>query len=84
MPELRRRFNVQDLAIFGSTARDEASPASDLDLLVTFAGTADFDRFMGLKLFLEDLLEIGIDLVTPNAVRSELRPIIEREAVHVS
>jgi len=84
MAGLRRRFGVKDLALFGSTARDETSPNSDLDVLVEFEGKPDFDRFMGLKLHLEDLLGTKVDLVTAKALRPELRPQIEREAVHVS
>jgi predicted nucleotidyltransferase len=80
---LRGRFGVRDLALFGSVARDEARDESDLDLLVTFEGRPDFDRFMGLKLYLEDLLGRRVDLVTPAAVREELRAGIERDAIHV-
>lgn len=80
---LHRRFGVVDLALFGSLARDEAREDSDLDLLVTFEGTPDFDRFFGLKCYLEDLFGKTIDLVTPKALRPELRPRIEREAIHV-
>jgi uncharacterized protein len=82
-PALRDRFGVKDMAVFGSVARDQAHEGSDLDLLVDFDGKPDFDRFMGLKLYLEDLLGRTIDLVTPNALRPELRPGIEREAIHV-
>jgi predicted nucleotidyltransferase len=80
---LRRRFGVKELSVFGSVARDEAHEDSDLDLLVTFDGTPDFDRFMDLKFYLEDLLGRTIDLVTPSALRPELRSRIEREAIHV-
>lgn len=80
---LRRRFGVKDIAVFGSLARDELNEGSDLDFLVTFEGKPDFDRFMDLKLYLEDIFARPIDLVTKNALRPELRPGIEREAIHV-
>jgi len=54
MPAARARFGVRDLAVFGSVARGDASNASDLDVLVDFVGSATFDGYMGLKLFLED------------------------------
>jgi predicted nucleotidyltransferase len=82
MPTLRDRFGVESLTLFGSTARDQVGAASDLDLLVTFEGRADFDRFMGLKLHLEDLFGRDVDLVTPNAF-AELRAGVEREAIRV-
>ena len=81
--EIRRRFAVKDLAIFGSTARDETRPRSDLDVLVAFEGPAKFDRFMDLKFYLEDLFGVPVDLVTKTALRPELRPQIEEEAIHV-
>ncbi len=82
--EIRRRFAVKELAVFGSIARAEARPESDIDVLVTFEGKAEFDRFMDLKFYLEELLGVRVDLVTRKALRPELRPQIEREAIHVS
>jgi predicted nucleotidyltransferase len=84
VPEIRRRFGVADLAVFGSLARNEAHLGSDVDVLVTFASSPDFDRFMDLKFYLEDLLGVRVDLVTRSALRPELRPQIEGEAIHVA
>jgi predicted nucleotidyltransferase len=81
--ELARRFGVTDLALFGSTARGAARPDSDVDVLVTFDGPATSQRYFGVQFYLEDLLGCTIDLVTDKALRAELRPHIEREAVHV-
>jgi predicted nucleotidyltransferase len=79
-----RAFGVKSLALFGSVSRDEAKPQSDVDLLVEFDGPATFDRFMGLKLFAEDLLGRTVDLVTKKGLRSQLRPQVEREAIRVA
>ena len=49
MPEIRRRFGVRELAIFGSVARNEARADSDVDVLVDFAERPTFDNYMGLK-----------------------------------
>jgi hypothetical protein len=70
--------------LFGSTARDEAGQESDLDLLVDFEVGPTFDSFMGLKFYLEDRLGKRVDLVTPNALKPRMRPIVEREAVDVA
>jgi len=77
-------FKVKSLAIFGSVARDEARLDSDVDVLVEFEGLATFDRYMELKLFLEDLLGRPIDLVTRKGIRPELAPYIEQEARRVA
>lgn len=82
-PELTRRFGVAQLALFGSTARDTAVQASDVDILVTFNGPATAAAFFGVKFFLEELLGDPVDLVTVNAVRPELRPYIMQESVYV-
>ena len=78
------RFGVKSLALFGSVARDEAGPESDLDLLVEFEGTATFDGYMSLKLYLEDLLGSHVDLVMRKALRPRMVPSVEREAVRVA
>ena len=82
-PELQARFGVTSLALFGSTARDEASSSSDVDILVTFDGPATSKRYFGVQFYLEDLLGCPVDLVTEKALRPELRPYIEQERVNV-
>ncbi len=69
--------------LFGSTARDAARDNSDVDILVAFDGPATSERYFGVQFYLEDLLGLPVDLVTEKALRSELRPYIEKEAVHV-
>ena len=78
------RLGVKDIAIFGSVARDDAGPTSDIDVLVDFQGRADFDRYMDLKFFLEGLLQRRVDLVTRAALKPRMRPIVEREAIRVA
>ena len=80
---LTERFGVTDLALFGSAARDETGPDSDIDILVSFDGPATSRRYFGVLFYLEDLLGRQVDLVTDKALRPELRPHIEQEAMHV-
>lgn len=82
-PELSRRFGVAQLALFGSSARDEARPDSDLDVLVDFDGPATSRRYFGVQFYLEDLFGRPVDLVTSKALRRELRPFVEQEAIRV-
>jgi len=82
-PILAERYGVTKLALFGSTARGAARPDSDVDVLVAFDGVANSTRYFGVQFYLEDLLGCPVDLVTEKALRAELRPFIEREAVHV-
>jgi uncharacterized protein len=80
---LSERFGVTDLALFGSTARDTAGEGSDVDILVSFDGPATSKRYFGVQFYLEDLLGCPVDLVTDKALRPELRPYVEKEAIHV-
>jgi predicted nucleotidyltransferase len=82
-PELEARFGVTSLALFGSTLHDLAGADSDVDILVTFDGPATSKRYFGVQFLLEDLLGCPVDLVTDKALRPELRPYIEPEAVYV-
>jgi hypothetical protein len=82
-PELRARFGVTRLALFGSIARDTATSGSDVDILVAFDGPATSRRYFGVQFYLEDLFGCPVDLVTENALRPELRPFIERERINV-
>lgn len=82
-PTLVARYGVARLALFGSTVRDTARGDSDIDILVSFDGPATSERYFGVQFFLEDLLGRPVDLVTDKALRPELRPFIEKEAVHV-
>jgi predicted nucleotidyltransferase len=79
--EIIQRFSVRSLALFGSAARGEAGPTSDLDFLVDFEKKS-FDSYMDLKTFLERLFGRPVDLVISDAIKPRLRPIILAEAVH--
>ncbi len=83
MPTLAAEFGVQELALFGSMALDQAREGSDIDILVSFDGPATSARYFGVQFYLEDLLGHPVDLVTDKALRPELRPFVEREALHV-
>lgn len=82
--EIRRRFGVRRLALFGSAARDEMRDTSDVDLLVEFTAPATLDSYMDLKFYLEALLGRRVDLVTEKGLRREIRPAVEREAIRVA
>ena len=82
-PTLATRYGVTQLALFGSTVRNTARSDSDIDILVAFDGSATSERYFGVQFYLEDLFGYPVDLVTDTALRAELRPFIEKEAVHV-
>ena len=82
-PELVKRFGITRLALFGSTVRDEAREDSDIDIIVSFDGPATSKKYFGVQFLLEDELGQPIDLVTEKALRPELKPFIEKEAISI-
>ena len=77
-------LGVASLSLFGSVARGDSTEDSDIDLLVRFDGRADFDRYMDLKFFLEDLLGQRVDLITEQALREEVRAQVEQDLLRVA
>ena len=82
-PVLQERYGLTTLALFGSTARNDAREDSDIDILVGFDGKATSKQFFGVQFYLEDALGSPVDLVTEKAVREELKPYIIQDRVDV-
>jgi len=82
--ELEERFGICSLAIFGSVARGDAGPESDVDILVEFRETPGLSQYMGLKFWLEDRLRRRVDLVMDKALKPWARPLVEAEAIRVA
>ncbi|WP_259737930.1 nucleotidyltransferase family protein [Synechococcus sp. CS-205] len=79
--ELLARHGASNPAVFGSVARDQATPGSDVDLLVDLpAGASLFDR-VELKTALEDLLLTRVDLIRRRNLKPELKATVEAEAI---
>ena len=84
LPELSVRYEFLNLDLFGSFARNEAGPESDVDFLVTFQGEPTFARFMGLKEDLEMLLGRDVDLVTSTGLKPRIREAVLAEIHRVA
>ena len=82
--ELSDKYGVKSLALFGSVARDEARPDSDVDLLVEFDRPVGLFAFIGLQQFLETLLGSKVDLGTLRSLKPRLKDSVLQEAIHVS
>jgi hypothetical protein len=74
---------VRALAIFGSVARNESTSKSDIDILIDFDAKKGLFAFVGIKNYLESILECEVDLVTKNALHPALKSQILQEAKHV-
>lgn len=79
--ELKTRFAISSLSLFGSVARNQATPESDLDILVSFQETPGLLKFLELKAHLESLCQCPVDLVAEKALKKQLREQILQEAL---
>lgn len=80
---IRERYGVARIGVFGSVAREEDTPASDIDILVEFReGEETFDHFMDLKFYLEDLLGRRTDLVIADTLKPRIRNVVLGEVVY--
>lgn len=81
MPDLKRRYSVNKLGVFGSFARNEQTRDSDIDLLVEFARSPDIFAFMEMEEDLSLLLGRKVDLVTVASLNGEIGKRILQEVV---
>ncbi|MDI6654449.1 MAG: nucleotidyltransferase family protein [Candidatus Hydrothermarchaeota archaeon] len=79
--ELKRRFKVKKIGIFGSYTRGEHKRTSDVDILVEFYEPIGWE-FTDLKEFLEKILGTSVDLVTINALKPQLKDAVLKEVVY--
>jgi predicted nucleotidyltransferase len=77
-------FGVTSISVFGSVARGEAGPDSDVDILVEFGVPVGLFKFVRFQRYLESLLGRRVDLATPGALREQMREQVLREAVHAA
>ena len=79
--ELKNRYHVKSLSLFGSYVRGEARDDSDIDILVDFDVTPDLLTFIELEEFLSNKLKKSVDLVPARKLKSSLKGQILKEAV---
>ena len=78
-----QRYRVRSLALFGSVARDEAGPDSDVDILVEFERPIGYFLFFDLKDHLEHLLGSRVDLGTPDSFKEGVSTHAMKDLIHV-
>jgi predicted nucleotidyltransferase len=83
LPELRERYSIRSLAVFGSYARGEQTEASDVDVLVDFERAPDLIRFADLEEDLAGLTGLRVDMVSAGALRGQRGRRILSEAQSV-
>lgn len=82
-PELKLRFKVIELALFGSYARDENRKESDIDLVVNFDEEADFLTLMGLTDYLENIFSCKVDISTNSSIKPQIKESISKDLIKI-
>lgn len=82
LTEIRERFDIETIGIFGSVSRGEDTPESDVDVLYSFiSGGLPLRRFFAFKKYLEELFGREVDLVPVKWMAPELKPYIEQDMI---
>jgi hypothetical protein len=79
--EIRKKFSVKRIGLFGSVLHEAEDASSDVDILVEFEQPT-FDHYMELKFFLEDSFGRPVDLVLADSLKPRLKPIISQEVTY--
>lgn len=82
-PFLKEKYKVKDIGVFGSYVRGEEKSSSDLDVLVEFNGRIGFFKFLELEEYLQELLEVKVDLVSRKALKPRIGRYILQEVVMI-
>jgi predicted nucleotidyltransferase len=83
LPDLQRHWPIRSLAVFGSVARDEAKPTSDLDILVEFTRPIALSAFLALEDRLAELTDRRVELVSRAALKPYIGRHVLREAIRL-
>lgn len=81
-PILRRDYNVKEIGLFGSFSDDTFTEESDIDLLVEFQKPIGW-KFFTLEIYLETIFGRKIDLVTKNALKTQIKDSILKKVEYI-
>jgi uncharacterized protein len=81
LPDLRRQWPIRSLALFGSRVRNDATPDSDLDVLVAFTRPVALSSFLALEDRLAAITGLRVDLVSAAALKPYIGERVRAEAV---
>lgn len=79
--QIRKEYKAEIIGLFGSYVRGERKESSDVDILARFLEGATLFDFVGLANFLEEKINLRVDLVSDRAIRQELREQILKEVM---
>jgi len=85
LPVLMEKYGVLTIGLFGSVSRQEDTPKSDIDIMITIRPEMDnFDRFLEIAEFLEDLFGRKVDLISAEYMKPQIRPYVQKDVIMYS
>jgi predicted nucleotidyltransferase len=82
-PEIKKKFKVQSIGIFGSYVRGKSKKRSDVDVLVEFSEPIGIFVFLDLEEYLQGLFGLKVDLVSKKALKPKIGENILNEVVYI-
>lgn len=82
-PILSEKHKINEIGIFGSYARGEQNPNSDIDIIINFDEFPGLIEFIGIENILSEFLETQVDLVTKSGLKPEIRKDVFRETIYL-
>jgi uncharacterized protein len=83
MPNLREKYQVEKLGVFGSVVRGDNTAESDVDILVEFSAPVGFFHFIRLENYLTQILGKKVDLISLKALKAVIKEDVLKEAIYV-
>lgn len=83
LPYITQKYQVNSLEVFGSYVRNQQNSDSDLDVLVSFSKIPSLLKFLELKNYLSDQLQVNVDLVMKDSLKPRIRSYILNESISV-
>jgi len=83
LPYIYQKYEVTSIEVFGSYVRNQQDTTSDLDLLVSFSKIPGLLKFLELKNYLSDQLQLNVDLVMKDSLKPQIGKNILNESVAV-
>ena len=83
LPYITQKYNVISVEVFGSYVRNQQEIGSDLDILVSFSKVPSLLKFLELKNYLSDQLQVNVDLVMKDSLKPRIEKFILSEAIAV-
>jgi len=83
--ELKKRYNIKEIGVFGSYVRGEDKEKSDLDILIEFEEDADVDllKFVNMENYLSEIIGIKVDLVEKSGLKPRIGKRILKEVISI-